>query len=446
MHRTGSETLTVTQVLDLLKVSLVRAFPSLVVTGEVVDPFTSRNGHVYLRLRDHGGELKVVMWRREAMRLRALPAAGERVIVRGTLTIFPSKGELQMQAIALAKVGQGDKMAELAELKERLQAEGLLDRPKRELPFFPRRVGVVTSVGGAVLHDIFQCVRRRNPAVELWLSPSAVSGPEAPSQLKQALKHLLDRVDLVIVARGGGSFEELLPFSDESLVRAVAEYPLPVISAIGHGSDSTLLDLVADAHAPTPTAAAELATPVREDLLRAHELLRRVARQALEGKLRAERREVSTLRKLCHSQRPHAQILRARALWERLGEELRSGLERRLGRDRRLVDGLTARLDAYPWELQLQRRRQELESLRRRLEQAQQARLTAQRETLRDFRSGLLRLGPGEVLKRGFAMAMSAGIPVTTALGRSPGEELELHFADGTVTVAVKSVAPTPRP
>ncbi len=425
--------------------SLIRAFPVLVVTGEVVDPFTSRNGHVYLRLRDHGGELRVVMWRREAMRLRSLPAAGERVIVRGSLTVFPSKGELQMQAIALARVGQGDKMAELAELKERLQGEGLLDRPKRELPFFPRRVGVVTSLGGAVLHDIFQCVRRRNPAVELWLSPSAVSGPEAPAQLRTALGYLRERVDVVIVARGGGSFEELLPFSDEALVRLVADYPLPVISAIGHGSDSTLLDLAADAHAATPTAAAELATPVREDLLRAHELLRRAARQALEGRLRSERREVSTLRKLCHSQRPHAQILRSRTLWDKLSDDLVSALEKRVAGERRRLESVTTRLEAFPWALQLQRRRQELDGLQRRLEQAQLSRLSREREQIQNLRQGALRLGPGEVLKRGFAMVLAAGAPVTTALGRSPGEELELQFADGTVTVAVKSVAPTPR-
>lgn len=444
MYRTGSETLTVTQVFDLLKISLVRAFPSLCVCGEVVDPFLSRNGHLYLRLRDRNGELRVVMWKREAQRLRALPQAGDRVLVRGSLTIFPSKGDLQMQAVALARDGQGDKLAELAQLKEKLQAEGLFERPKRPLPFFPRRVGVVTSIGSAVLHDIFQCMRRRNPAVELWLSPSAVSGPEAPWQLRRALRLLEGRTEVVIVARGGGSFEELLPFFDEALVRAVAAYPVPVISAIGHGSDSTILDLVADANAPTPTAAAELATPVRDDLLRAHDLLRQAAMRALEEKLGRERREVQTLAKLCHSHRPHAQVLRGRALWTQLDDRLVGVMRARLSTARRSAESCQERLLAYPWPLHLQRRRQELEALRQRLLRAQEARMEAERRTVEELRQGCLRLGPGEVLRRGFAMVLSAGVPVTTALGRRPGEDLELQLADGTLTVTVKSVTPGP--
>lgn len=444
MHRTGSETLSVSQVLDLLKISLLRAFPSLCVTGEVVDPFLSRSGHLYLRLRDRNGELKVVMWKREAQRLRRQPVAGDQVLVRGSLTIFPSKGDLQMQAIALAWAGQGDKLAELAQLKERLRAEGLMDRPKRLLPAYPRRVGVVTSLGSAVLHDIFQCVRRRNPSVEVWLAPSAVSGPEAPWQLRQALRHLQGRVDVVIVARGGGSFEELLPFSDEALVRAAAEYPLPLLSAIGHGSDSTLLDLVADAHAATPTAAAELATPLLRDLLGEHERLRGRARQALETRLRGERRELATLGKLCASQGPQAQVQRGRAAWESLERRLAASLPGQLSWQRQALQTLSGKLSGFPWHLHLQRHRQELASLQRRLQAAQRAHLSRERDGVERLRHACLQLGPGAVLRRGFAMVLSAGTPVTTALGRMPGEELELLFSDGKLTVTVQSVASRP--
>ncbi len=429
--------------LELLKSSLARAFPSLCVSGEVVDPYLSRNGHFYLRLRDHGGELKVVMWKREAQRLRSLPQAGDRVLARGSLTVFPSKGDLQLQAVALARDGAGDKLAELAELKERLRAEGMFDRAKRPLPFFPRRLGVVTSIGSAVLHDIFQCVRRRNPAVEVWLSPAPVSGPEAPRLLCQALTHLEGRVDLVIVARGGGSFEELLPFSDESLARAVAAFPVPVISAIGHGSDSTILDLVADANAATPTAAAELATPSREALLSAHQSERRSLQLAMGRRLSEHRARVLTLRKLCHSLRPEAQVLRSRASWTRLEESLLSAMEARLQRARALLDACRDSVEGYPWGLRQERRRHEVEALRLRLLRAQEMRLMAERERLHSLRQGCLRLGPGEVLRRGFAMVRSAGVAVTTVQGRMPGEELELLLADGALTVTVKSVVPS---
>lgn len=440
MHRAGADPLTVSEVLGRLKLALVRGFPNLVVTGEVVDPFLSRNGHLYLSLRDQGGELKVVMWRREAQRLRTLPQAGEQVVVRGSLTIFAPRGELQMQALALAKAGLGDKMAELSELKAKLQAEGVFERAKRDLPFLPRRLGVVTSAGGAVLHDIFQCVRRRNPSVEVWLSPSAVSGPEAPIQLRKALRRLRDRVELVIIARGGGSFEELLPFSDETLVREVADYPVPVISAIGHGSDSTLLDLVADAHAATPTAAAELATPSREELLRAHRLLRRAAAHAVRGRLLGERRELTALNKLCQGLRPGEQIFRARTLWSGLSSQLQTLFGQRLKQHRERVNSYRSRLELYPWGLRVDKSRQQLETLRERLLAAQAGRIAQERQRLEQMRLGCLRLGPGEVLKRGFAMVLSAGVPVTTALGRRPGEELELQLADGTLTVSVTSV------
>lgn len=433
-----------TQVLDLLKVSLLRAFPSLCVAGEVVDPFLSRSGHLYLRLRDSGGELKVVMWKREAQRLRSLPRAGERVLVRGSLTIFASKGDLQMQAVALARDGYGDKLAQLAELREKLRAEGLFDRPRKSLPFLPARLGVVTSLGSAVLHDIFQCVRRRNPAVEVWLSPSAVSGPEAPWQLRRALRLLQGRADLVIVARGGGSFEELLPFSDEELVRVVAAYPVPVISAIGHGSDQTILDLAADAHAPTPTAAAELATPVRDELLRSHGLYRRALIHAMAGRLRTARGEVATLRKVCHSRRPDAQVVRARSLWSQLEQRLGAATQARMERERRSLEKCQSRLEAYPWVSHQRRQRQELAHLKQRLVGAQQARIKALREQLHGLGQDCLQLGPGEVLRRGFAMVTQAGAPITTALGRRPGEELELHLADGTLTVTVRSVALSP--
>ncbi len=423
---------------------MIRAFPSLCVVGEVVDPFLSRNGHLYLRLRDHQGELKVVMWKREAQRLRQLPQAGDRVVARGSLTIFPSKGELQFQALAIAREGVGDKLVGLAELKEKLRAEGLFDRQKRQVPLLPQRIGVVTSLGSAVLHDIFQCVRRRNPGAELWLSPAPVSGPEAPKALAGALDLLRDRADIVIVARGGGSFEELQPFSDEGLLRKVAEFPLPVIAAIGHGSDQTLLDLVADATAPTPTAAAELATPVRDDLLRAHTLLRRAALAAMELRLHSHRQEVKTLSRLCQQASPTSQTLRARDLAEDSKVRLRSCMLSHLARRRELISSLSRRLSSVPWELRLANRRAELSSLSFRLEQAIGGKLRSQREGLKQLSDTCQSLGPEAVLSRGFALVLSQGRAITTVDGRRPGEELELLLADGRLRVTVNSVTQSP--
>lgn len=398
MAGTG-KTLTVGQVFDLLKVSLSRVFPSLLVCGEVIDPFLSSNGHLYLRLRDAQSELKVVMWRREVARLRNLPQAGDRIVVRGTLTVYPSRGELQVQALALAKEGQGEKLAELAERKEKLRQEGLFDRAKRDLPEFPRRIGVVTSAGSAVLHDIFESLRLRNPSVELWLSPASVSGREAPAELIRALAALQGFADTIIIARGGGSFEDLLPFSDEQLVRAVAASTKPVIAAIGHGSDSTLLDLVADWSVVTPTAAVEAAVPLRSDLYDFHESVRLRLGRAMNGALGARRHELGRTTQRCQAYNPQERVLRQR--------------------DR--LDGLKARLEAaMEWTVQLRR------------------------ERIKGLRQQCLQLGPGSILKRGFALVMSQGGPITSVLGRSQGEDLELQLADGQMLVTVKKVIPSP--
>lgn len=440
MHPAGKE-LSVGELLALLKSSLIRAFPSLCVVGEVVDPFLSRNGHLYLRLRDAQGEIKVVMWRREAARLRTLPAAGDRVVARGSLTVFESKGELQFQALALAKEGLGEKLASLVRLREKLQAEGLFDRPKRAIPLLPRRLGVVTSLGSAVLHDIHQCVRRRNPAAEILLSPSQVSGREAPAALGRALAHLRDRVDLVIIARGGGSFEELLPFSDEALARQVAAFPVPVISAIGHGSDHTILDSVADATAPTPTAAAELATPVRDELLAAHALLRGAAEKAMRRRLEEQRRELFALARLVHRSSPLGQLERVQVESKQLRQRLERQLERRLLSLRAELDGLSRQIDKHPWTARVERQRAELSHWNSRLDQAVQADLKTRREEIRALRDSCRQLGPMEILGRGFALVLQRGVCLTSAKGRSPGDQLELLLADGRLSVTVNTVS-----
>ena len=441
MHA-APKTHSVGEVLVLLKTSLVRAFPSLCVVGEVVDPFLSRNGHLYLRLQDPRGELRVVMWRREAQRLRSLPQPGDRVVVLGSLTVFESRGELQFQALALAKEGLGDKLAGLSQLRDALQAEGLFDRPKRPVPLLPGRLGVVTSLGSAVLHDIFLTVRRRSPSTPVYLSPAPVSGAEAPAALGRALDLLRDRVDLVIIARGGGSFEELVPFSDEALVRKVAGFPVPVISAIGHGSDSTLLDLVADATAPTPTAAAELATPVRDDLLAAHALLRRAALTAVLRDLRSRKGELSHLTRLCRQASPAAGLERARVRLDDLKERQLRWVERRLDLDRDRLGQLQRRSAAIPWKARLQAERSELKQLRLRLENAYRSELSSRRKEVRALSEACRQLGPMEILRRGFALVLKDGALLTSIEGRRPGEELELLLADGRLRVTVNSVAP----
>lgn len=402
--------------LGLLKQSLGRAFRTVLVSGEVLDPLLSRNGHLYFRLTDGQSEVRAVMWKRDVSRLRAIPAPGTMVTVRASVDIYAPRGDLQLMVMALSQSGKGQKLLELARLKEKLKAEGLFDRARRQLPAFPRRIGLVTSLSGAVLHDVFQSVRARYPCCGLYLSPASVSGAGAAEELVEALERLRNRVEVVILGRGGGAFEELLPFSDERLVRAVCAFPHPVVAAVGHGSDSTLVDLVADHTAPTPTAAAVLVTPDGEELRLQLQRSRLALQRRLHQLLEAERRALKELRRRC----------------------LRSHPVERVARQREQLSHLHYRL--RPEGLGLSRARMELRQQATGLVAEMEGRLAQARERLDSVRRRLHSLGPRSVLQRGFAMVRSRGELVTSVEGRTMGEELELHLADGTLVVKITEI------
>lgn len=271
------------------------AFPPLWVRGEVTDFKQHRNGHWYFTLRDQEASVSCVVWSRETRRIPAPPDEGMTVVALGQVTLYPARGSLQFSVKSLDAVGDGlwRKAFELS--RARLERDGLLDPArKRPLPFFPRRIAVITSPGGAVLHDIVSVTQRRNALVELVLIPAVVQGDGAPASLCAALERLAawGGADAAIIGRGGGSREDLWAFNDEQLARAVAACPVPIISAVGHEVDVTLCDLVADWRAPTPSAAAERAVPVLADLQREVAALGRQLQSAAAARVRDARRRL----------------------------------------------------------------------------------------------------------------------------------------------------------
>jgi exodeoxyribonuclease VII large subunit len=239
------------------------------VEGEVFNRFLARSGHVYFTLRDGDGQIKCVLFRGAAQRQSVLPDNGDQIAVHGGLTFYPPDGSTRIIVDSIQPAGIGLAALELARLRERLEAEGLFapDR-KRPLPVVPKVIGVVTSPDGAVWHDIQTVLRRRYPLVEAVLSPAAVQGERAPESIVNALVALqhIERCDIIIVARGGGSAEDLSAFNDERVIRAVFACRVPVVSGVGHETDWTLIDDVADVRAPTPSVAAELCVPDMLDL------------------------------------------------------------------------------------------------------------------------------------------------------------------------------------
>ncbi|MCB9235132.1 MAG: exodeoxyribonuclease VII large subunit [Bacteroidia bacterium] len=293
---------------------------SVSVTGEISNLTRHSSGHLYFTLKDEMASLTSVMFKGNVMQHASLPGNGEKVVVTGDISVYPPRGNYQFIVRTMRRAGLGDLHQQFLELKARLEAEGLFDPArKKALPRFPRKIGLVTSPTGAVIQDIINTLRRRYPHLELVVSPAKVQGSDAVPSLVMAMGRLLKEpgVELVILARGGGSLEDLWPFNEEGLARAIYGYPLPVISAIGHETDFTIADFVADKRASTPTAAAEMAVPeereIREQLNGAAQALQnslqyfihyrrqmvddyqRRLSQALENKLSQARQELSLL-------------------------------------------------------------------------------------------------------------------------------------------------------
>jgi exodeoxyribonuclease VII large subunit len=239
------------------------------VEGEVSTFTRASSGHCYFTLKDAGAEIRCVMWRDVARAQRRLPQHGEQVLAHGAVSVYEARGTYQLYVDLVRPAGVGDLNRQFELLKARLEAEGLFDAArKRPLPAWPRRIGVVTSPTAAALRDILNVLGRRYPLVEVLLAPTLVQGNEAPPQIVAAIQTLSarDDVDLVIVARGGGSLEDLWAFNDERVARAIIACHHPVISGVGHETDFSIADLSADVRAPTPSAAAELAVPDRAEL------------------------------------------------------------------------------------------------------------------------------------------------------------------------------------
>jgi exodeoxyribonuclease VII large subunit len=239
------------------------------VTGEVSNFSRPASGHVYFTLKDSSASLRCVMWRNAVIRQSFTPHDGDAIDVHGAISVYEAGGQYQLYADVFRQAGEGALYAEFLRLKALLEAEGLFaPERKRPIPLKPRRIGIITSPTGAALQDMLNTLRRRYPLVEVVLAPTPVQGDEAPPGIIAALREVvrLANPDVIILARGGGSIEDLWAFNDERVVRAIAASPVPVITGIGHETDFTIADFVADLRAPTPTAAAELATPNQADL------------------------------------------------------------------------------------------------------------------------------------------------------------------------------------
>jgi exodeoxyribonuclease VII large subunit len=327
------------------------------VAGELSNLSRPGSGHLYFTLKDGEASLRCVMWRTEALRQRFSPREGDAVEVHGRVSVYEAGGQYQLYADAVRLAGEGAAYQEFLRLKARLDAEGLFDEArKRPLSPLPARIGVVTSRAGAALQDVLQVLRRRYPLAEVVLAPTPVQGAEAPAGIIAALE-LLNRVhpDVILLVRGGGSIEDLAAFNDEAVARAVAASAAPVVSGVGHETDFTIVDFVADRRAPTPSAAAEVATPDGAELRLAVDQAARSLTSSLMRRLSQARAELRSRQGALRMASPRAQMANARQrvddLTRRALAAVRSGTALR----RAAVQGLIQTLRAVGPEAVLAR-------------------------------------------------------------------------------------------
>ncbi len=326
-----------------------RTLQEVWVRGEVADIAVHRSGHVYFTLQDESSRLRVVLFREYAQDLSFVPADGEQVVAGGAITIYEPRGQYQLLATTLERAGIGDLHLAFERLRRKLAEEGLFaEERKRPLPRFPRRIAVLTSPVGAAVHDILTTIGKRWPSVEVVLVPIPVSGASAAPGIARGLSLLgrLENVQTAILARGGGSAEELAGFNSEEVARAIAASPIPVVTGIGHESDITIADLVADLRAPTPTAAAAAATPDRVELLRRMAALARRIPRALERKAERYRREMSLLAARPFLRSPRLLLVERKQRADELAAAIRREALRALAEARARSAALSDRLTA----------------------------------------------------------------------------------------------------
>lgn len=307
------------------------------VTGEVSNCARPSSGHMYFTLKDSGASLKCVMWRSTVQRVGYFPRDGDAVEAFGSISVFEPGGTYQLYVDALRPTGEGLLYQEFLHLKARLEAEGLFDPAlKRPVPEWPHVIGIVTSPSGAALHDMLTCLRRRYPLVKVVLAPTAVQGAEAPSQIVAALESLnrFTAPDVILLARGGGSIEDLWAFNDERVARAIRLSQAPVISGVGHETDFTIADFAADLRAPTPTAAAELAVPNSEDLYSSLFGLADRMLNSMRACLAEPRWQLRELQNLLARYSPHARLRSHRQSLDELAHRLSTSIDRTLQVDR----------------------------------------------------------------------------------------------------------------
>ena len=436
---------TVCDVVNSIRRHVEITYSNLWIEGEISNCRPASSGHIYFTLKDGEAQLPVVLFRRQAQLLRFRPADGLAVLVRGRVSVYETRGQLQLIAETMEPRGAGALQLAFEQLKARLRAEGLFDAArKRPLPPFPRCAGVITSTGGAVIRDIVTVVRRRHAGLNLLVYPAVMQGPSSAASVAAGIRWFNAHpalADLVILARGGGSIEDLACFNDEALARTIAASQLPVVSAIGHETDFTIADLAADLRAPTPSAAAELVTAAQHRVEeRVESLTARVHRAGSYHLMHARQRYArlsaeSVLTRLRDSVDRRGQRL------DELSLRLESSTQRRLRAPSQRLIALNDRLRRQDITVHIATTHRRLQAATQRLQQVAGQTMAARETRLNRASTRLDALSPIAVLSRGYALIYSANGTLLRSSGETvAGETIHARLGRGTLEAKVVQI------
>ncbi len=383
--------------------------------GEISNFKRHSSGHWYFTLKDERCRIACVMFRQNAMNMSIRPEDGMRVITTGSVSIYPESGTYQLYAEAMRPEGKGTLFQQFEALKAKLASQGLFDQArKRPLPLRPKKIAIVTARTGAVLQDIRRVSAARDPGVPLVLLPVKVQGEGAADEIAKAIAKAgtLPQVDVLIIGRGGGSMEDLWAFNEEKVARAIAACPVPVISAVGHETDFTISDFVADARASTPSNAAEMAVPDRREVLEALRMQRQRLLKQTENVVQRKRIQLLNLSRRLEGQQPEKRI-------NRLVQQLENCRQR-------LQKGLESQITSFAPEIALKKIR---------LDHAMDSALHRKQVRLEQAKTGLTMMDPARVMNRGYAMAVDANGSLITSVKAVGQQPFALRFRDGSVNV-----------
>ncbi|MGL4206149.1 MAG: exodeoxyribonuclease VII large subunit [Aeromonadaceae bacterium] len=444
MSETKPPIFTVSRLNSRVRILLEQEMGVVWLVGELSNLVLHSSGHWYFSLKDPGAQVRCAMFRGNNRRVAFRPQDGQQVLVQARLSLYEPRGEYQLVIESMRPAGDGLMQMQLEQLKQKLQAEGLfaLER-KRALPAHPTRIGLITSPTGAAIHDLLTVLKRRAPSLQVILYPAQVQGEQAVEQLIQALRCANRRAecDVLILGRGGGAAEDLWCFNDERLVRAIAQSHLPVVSAVGHESDVTLSDLVADLRAATPSAAAELVSP---DQAEQQQRLQRVA-QALRRSgsrlILSHRHRLTLLLQRLQHQHPERRLQQQQQHLDELQGRLWQSLQQQLLRRERKLERLSYKVAQHSPQFRLQQAENSLCLLEQRLQQQAEQLIARQQRRHSMLLTRLEAVSPLATLARGYSLTTNQdGQLVRSTTQVTPGERLQLQLAEGKLEVEVAKI------